>query len=104
MSHDNFGAVPKSARGGYDYWLAANLLEFVSGPYDTHFWDKDDNEVKLPGYRVDAQTDAAIRYIDEKAQGESDDPFFLFLSYLEPHHQNHSDNYPAPDGYEKHYT
>lgn len=28
----------------------------------------------------------------------------LFLSYLEPHHQNHSDNYPAPDGYEGLYT
>lgn len=101
MSHDYHGAVPKEGRGGYDYWLGANLLEFVSGPYDTHLWDKDDNEVKLPGYRVDAQTDAAIRYIGDKAEGE--DPFFLFLSYLEPHHQNHSDDYPAPEGYEERY-
>ena len=102
MSHEYHGAVPKEGRGGYDYWLAANLLEFVSGPYDTHLWDKDDKEHVLPGYRVDAQTDAAIRYIDDKAKDE--DPFFLFLSYLEPHHQNHSDNYPAPEGAEEQYT
>ena len=102
MPHEYHGAVPKDGRGGYDYWLAANLLEFVSGPYETHLWDKDDQEHVLPGYRVDAQTDAAIRYIDDHAAGEK--PFFLFLSYLEPHHQNHSDNYPAPDGYEEAYT
>lgn len=102
MPHNHHGAVPKEGRGGYDYWLAANLLEFVSGPYETHLWDRDDREHVLPGYRVDAQTDAAIRYVDDHAAG--DKPFFLFLSYLEPHHQNHSDNFPAPDGYEAAYT
>merc|ERR1712000_510738 len=30
--------------------------------------------------------------------------FFLFLSYLEPHHQNHLDDYPPPDGYRERYT
>ncbi len=104
MPHDYHGPVPLEGRGGYDYWLAANLLEFVSGPYDTHLWDKQDQEVKLPGYRVDAQTDAAIRYLDDKARGQTEKPFFLFLSYLEPHHQNHSDNYPAPEGYEQPYA
>lgn len=92
--------VPVEERGGYDYWLAANLLELSSDAYSTVLYDNDCNEVKLPGYRVDAQTDAAIRYID----GHQDQPFFLFLSYLEPHHQNHTDNYPAPDGYEDLYT
>ena len=33
-----------------------------------------------------------------------DDPFFLFLSFLEPHHQNHLDDYPPPDGYREAYT
>jgi arylsulfatase A-like enzyme len=102
MPHEYHGAVPKDGRGGYDYWLAANLLEFVSGPYDTHLWDKDNQEHVLPGYRVDAQTDAAIRYIDDKAADQ--EPFFLFLSYLEPHHQNNSDDYPPPEGYEERYT
>jgi arylsulfatase A-like enzyme len=44
-------------------------------------------------------TDAAIRFIDE----HQSEPFFLFLSYLEPHHQNTRDDYPAPPGYEERY-
>lgn len=91
--------VPAEERGGYDYWLASNILEFSSDAYDTVLYDEDCKPVKLPGYRVDAQTDAAIRYIDSHQSS----PFYLFLSYLEPHHQNHTDNYPAPDGYEGRY-
>ena len=33
------GAVPEEARGGYDTWLAANLLEFVSDAYDLRLFD-----------------------------------------------------------------
>ncbi len=94
------GPVAPAQRGGYDYWLAANALEMTSDAYDTNLYDNDGAEVKLPGYRVDAMTDAAIRYVDEK----KDEPFFLFLSYLEPHHQNHRDDYPAPTGYEEAFT
>ena len=89
--------VPPEERGGYQDWLGSNLLEFTSYPFDTVVYDGDGNEVKLPGYRVDALTDAAIRYID----GQKNNPFFLFLSYLEPHHQNQTDDYPAPLGYEE---
>lgn len=92
--------VPQEERGGYDYWLASNLLEFTSGAYDLVMYDNDNQPVKLPGYRVDGQTDAAIRYIDAH-QGE---PFFLFLSYIEPHHQNNMDDYPPPDGYRARYS
>lgn len=92
--------VPAEARGGYDYWLGSNLLEFTSDAYDTVMFDNDNQAVKLPGYRVDAQTDAAIRYIDQHQR----DPFFLFLSYIEPHFQNHIDDYPPPDGYRERYT
>ena len=88
--------VPEAGRGGYEHWLASNVLEFSSDAYDTVVYDNDCREVKLPGYRVDALTDAAIRYIDS----HQDDPFFLFLSFLEPHHQNHLDNYPSPDVYQ----
>jgi len=94
--------VRAAQRGGYDYWLGSNALEFTSDAYDTRMYDGDNQLVKLPGYRVDAQTDAAIRFIDERAREER--PFFLFLSYLEPHHQNHRDNYPAPDGYRERYA
>jgi arylsulfatase A-like enzyme len=92
--------VPESKRGGYEHWLAAELLEFSSDAYNTVLYDNDSQAVKLPGYRVDAQTDAAIRYIDS----HQEDPFFMFLSFLEPHHQNHVDDYPAPDGYRERYT
>jgi arylsulfatase A-like enzyme len=91
--------VPIHQQGGYQYWLGANLAEFVSEPYDTVLYDSDGEAVKLPGYRVDATTDAAIRYIDDhKSQ-----PFFLFLSFLEPHHQNQVDDFVPPDGYRQPY-
>lgn len=94
------GAVPKAERSGYDYWLAANALEFVSDAYQTRLYDGDDQPVDLPGYRADALADAAIRYVSEARKN----PFFLFLSFLEPHHQNHRDDYPAPRGYAEQYT
>jgi arylsulfatase A-like enzyme len=92
--------VTEPRRGGYQYWLGANALEHVSDSYNAVMYDNDNREVKLPGYRVDALTDAAIRYIDD----HRDNPFFLFVSYLEPHHQNHLDDYPPPDGYRERYT
>jgi arylsulfatase A-like enzyme len=97
---DGIRPVPESKRGGYEYWLAANVLEAVSYPYDTVVFDNDGNPVKLPGYRVDALTDAAICYLD----AHKDHPFFLFVSYLEPHQQNQLDDYPPPDGYRERYT
>nr|WP_145156406.1 sulfatase-like hydrolase/transferase [Paenibacillus terrae] len=92
--------VTERGRGGYEYWLAANALEMTSDSYDAVVFNKDNERVKLPGYRVDALTDAAIRFID----AEQERPFFLFLSFLEPHHQNHRDDYPSPDVYRDSYT
>ncbi len=94
------GPVPESDRGGYEYWLASNVLEFTSDVYHTVLYDSDGNPAKLPGYRVDAVTDAMIRYID----AHQDPPFYLFTSYIEPHHQNHFDDYPPPDGYRERYA
>ena len=93
------GPVPEAYRRGYEHWLGANLLEFVSDAYHTVLYDNQDEARELPGYRVDAQTDAAIRFLNEA----DDRPFFLTLSYLEPHHQNHRDDYPAPEGYAEQY-
>jgi arylsulfatase A-like enzyme len=92
--------VPEPKRGGYDYWLASNLLEFTSDAYDLVMYDNDDLPRKLPGYRVDGQADEMIRYIDQ----HQSEPFFLFSSFIEPHHQNHLDDYPPPDGYRERYT
>ena len=97
LASDN--PVPPGEQGGYETWLASNTLEFTSEDYQTRLFDNDGNPVDLPGYRVDALTDAAIRFIDEK----KDDPFFLFISYIEPHHQNRTDGYPAPEGYRERY-
>jgi len=67
-------------------------------------YDNENKPVKLPGYRIDALTDAAIRYLDvHQNYDQEGPPFLLFLSYLEPHHQNHIDDYPAPTGYREHY-
>ena len=92
--------VPEELRGGYKYWLAANAVESVSEQYKAILYDNDGNEVRLPGYRSDAYADAGIRYINDNR----DKPFFLFMSFLEPHFQNHLDNYPAPDGHTKPYA
>jgi len=92
--------VPAEQRGGYEYWLGSNLLEFTSEPYDTVMYNNDCQPVKLPGYRVDALTDAAIGYIDQHQER----PFELLVSYLEPHFQNHVDDFVAPDGYRERYV
>ncbi|MDR3707250.1 MAG: sulfatase-like hydrolase/transferase [Capsulimonadaceae bacterium] len=92
--------VQREQRGGYQNWLASNVLEFTSDSYQTRMFDDDCKAVDLPGYRVDALTDAAIRMLDR----DRDQPLFLFLSFLEPHYQNHIDSYPAPIGYAERYT
>lgn len=94
--------VPVEKRGGYEYWLASDALEHTSDAYKTVLFNNDNEPVELPGYRVDALTDAAIRYIDKQRQ--DDRPFYMFLSYIEPHHQNRRDDYPAPDVYRGRYV
>ncbi|MFI6874559.1 sulfatase-like hydrolase/transferase [Streptomyces sp. NPDC050400] len=88
------GPVPTEARGGYQEWLASEALEFTSDAYHTVLYDTSDRPVRLPGYRSDALIDAAIRFLAD----HHDRPFLLFVSLIEPHHQNATDDYPAPDG------
>lgn len=100
--------VPAEERAGYQYWLASNVLEFSSDEYRTVVYDEDGNPVDLPGYRADGLTDAAIRFCADRVRDRATDPdsapFLLFCSFIEPHHQNHRDDYPAPVGYAQHYT
>ena len=91
---ESAGPVAEADRGGYRHWLAANLLETTSDAYATRLWDADGREHRPPGYRVDAVTDAAIRFIAERSEAE--EPFLCVVSHLEPHMQNHRDDYPAP--------
>ena len=87
-------AVPKEKRGGYkDYWMAADVLEFTSHGYDGYVFDGDNNKVEFKGYRADCINDFAIEYLEQKT---SDKPFFMFISQLEPHHQNDRHRYEGP--------
>jgi arylsulfatase A-like enzyme len=97
------GPVAEADRAGYEEWLAADALEHTSEEYRTVLFNADGKPVRLPGYRVDALADAAIRFIDRQSSSQPSQPFFLFLSFLEPHFQNHRDDYPAPDGYAERY-
>ena len=96
------GPVEREFRGGYQDWLASNVLEFTSDAYHTTLYDENNRAVELPGYRVDAVTDAAIRYLDARRREQQ--PFFLFVSYVEPHHENHVDDFTAPHGYRARYS
>ena len=89
--------VPEEYRGGYEYWLAADALEATSHSYDGHMFDNDNNTRKFPlhRYRADAHTDWVLEYLEEQSK---DDPFFLFVSYIEPHHQNDHECYEGPKG------
>ena len=97
------GPVTRELRGGYRGWQASNLLEFTSDAYHTRLWDETNAPIDLPGYRVDALADATIRHIDRRVREQPDQPFMLMTSFLEPHHQNATDDYPAPEGYAERY-
>jgi len=88
--------VPLELRGGYEgYWEGADILEFTSHPYDCRMYDQDNEPVYYPGYRVDAMTDRAVEFISRDREA----PFFFFVSYLEPHHQNDMDRFVPPERY-----
>ena len=69
------------------------MLEFTSHGYDGYVFDAEGNQIDFKGYRADCINDFALEYLDQKT---SDDPFFLFISQLEPHHQNDRHCYEGP--------
>lgn len=77
--------VPEDKRGGYQYWRAADVLEFTSHGYDGYIFDNDGNKLDFKGYRADCINDYAIEFLDKRDKSK---PFFMFVSQLEPHHQN----------------
>ena len=94
-------AVPPQRRGGYtDYWLASDVLEFTSHPNEGHMFDADGNQVDFKGPRADRQTDFVLDYLRSRDGAR---PWFLFLSYIEPHHQNDMRRFVAPPGYADRY-
>lgn len=94
--------VPPERRGGYqDYWMAADVLEFTSHGYDGYVYNADMEKVEFKGYRADRITDFALDFLDHARR---DCPFFLFLSHIEPHHQNDRNRYEGPAGSQKRFA
>jgi len=95
--------VPADRRGGYGFWLAADALETSSHSYDGHMWDNDCQQRDFtPGrYRADVETDWVIEYLESRQA--RDKPFLLFVSYIEPHHQNDHRHYEGPKGSKERY-
>lgn len=86
-------AVPVNKQGGYKYWRAADVLEFTSHGYDGYVFDENLNQLDFTGYRADCINDFAIEYIENHG---SEKPFFMFVSQLEPHHQNDRGHFEGP--------
>ncbi len=86
--------TPKERRGGYDYWRAADILEFTSHGYNGYVFDENCNKLEFKGYRADRINDYAIEYVKK----EHEKPFFMFVSQLEPHHQNDRLRFESPKG------
>ena len=78
-------AIPRERQGKYQYWRAADCLEFTSHGYDGYVFDENGNQLDFKGYRADCVNDFALEYLDNC---DKDKPFFMFVSQLEPHHQN----------------
>lgn len=89
-------AVPENRRGGYrDYWMASDVLEATSHGYDGYVFDENGKKHEFIGYRADAVNNYAIHYLHKYQGGK---PFFLFISQIEPHHQNDHGRFEGPDG------
>lgn len=91
--HCETSAVPKEKQGGYKYWRAADVLEFTSHGYDGYIFDENENKIDFYGYRADCINDFAIEYVKERNEEK---PFFMFISQLEPHHQNDHRHFEGP--------
>ncbi|MFI3169983.1 MAG: sulfatase-like hydrolase/transferase [Faecalibacterium sp.] len=96
ISYEEAG-IPTECRAGYQtYWMASDLLESTSHGYNGFVFDSENRKVEFTGYRADCINNYAIDFLH---QYDGSAPFFLFVSQLEPHHQNDHDCYEAPDGY-----
>lgn len=86
-------AIPENRLLGYKYFRGADVLEFTSHGYDGYVFDEKGNKIDFEGYRADRINDFAIEYIENH---NNDKPFFLFISQLEPHHQNDHKRFEGP--------
>lgn len=88
-------AMPEERCGGYKYRRSSDVLEFTSHGYNGYVFDENGNKLDFKGYRADKINDYAIEYIESQPHEK---PFFMFISQLEPHHQNDHLRFEAPKG------
>jgi len=100
--------VPEELRGGYRYWMAADALEHTSHGYDGYVYDGDNVRHDFVGHRIDCINAFAIEYLQKHVrameEGGEEKPFFLFVSQLDPHHQNDHNRYEGPHGSKKRFA
>lgn len=94
--HCESTAIPRDRQGKYQYWRAADCLEFTSHGYDGYIFDESGNKIDFKGYRADRINDFALEYLEKKR--DPNKPFFMFVSQLEPHQQNDRNCF---EGYEE---
>jgi len=96
------GPVTPEYRGGFlDLWEASNVLEHTSHAYEGDLYDADGKPIHFSDvYRVDFMTARAVRFL----RNPGSKPFFLVVSYLEPHFQNDQNIFAAPKGYAERYA
>ena len=88
--HCETSPIPKERLGGYEYFRGADVLEFTSHGYDGYVFDENGNRTDFKGYRADCINDYALEFLENR---DKDKPFFIFISQLEPHHQNDRHTY-----------
>lgn len=93
--------VPTERRGGYkSYWMAADALEFTSNGFGGFVYNSENKKIPFKGYRADCINGFALEYLKNRTVTN---PFFLFISQLEPHHQNNRLCYQSPKGTRKNF-
>lgn len=102
LSPEGYGYVPPEYRGGFDdLWLAANVLELTSHPYEGTIWDGDGHPIRFKDvYRVDFLTGLAVKFLRQRHTK----PFLLVVSHLEPHFQNDANAFIPPRHYAARYA
>ncbi|MDL2229926.1 sulfatase-like hydrolase/transferase [Treponema sp. OttesenSCG-928-L16] len=93
-----YDPVPQDRRGGFQYWMAADVLEFTSHGYNGYVYDGDNKKHEFIGFRTDCIQDFAMDFIRQR---KSDAPFYLYIPHLEPHHQNDYSYVDGPVGSKK---
>ncbi len=93
--------VPLEYRGGYTgFWRAVDVLECTSHGYDGYVFDENNNKIEFQGYRADCITDFGLEFLENR---NTEKPFFMTISHIEPHHQNDHDCYEGPKGSKEKY-